>query len=58
MAAVYVGHNYLVFRDSQRVTAFTEHFDNLVRAADIGARAFPDKLAALRALVHRGGPPA
>lgn len=58
MAAVYVGHNYLVFRDSQRVTAFTEHFDNLVRAADIGARTFPDKLAALRALVHRGGPPA
>jgi hypothetical protein len=40
------------------VTAFTEHFDNLVRAADIGARAFPEKLAALRALVHTSGTPA
>ena len=40
LAVLYVGRNYLAFRDSQRVQAFTTHFDHLVREAEIGARDF------------------
>ncbi|MFQ1701766.1 helix-turn-helix domain-containing protein [Loktanella agnita] len=33
LAVIYIGRNYLVFRDSERVDALAQHFDNLVRAA-------------------------
>ncbi|WP_341369031.1 helix-turn-helix transcriptional regulator [Yoonia sp. BS5-3] len=38
LAAIYIGQNYLVFRDTERVMAITRHFDQLVRAAKIGQR--------------------
>ena len=49
LAVLYMGRNYLAFRDTERVTAFTEHFDHLVREASVAARGIPDYLAALRA---------
>ncbi|MEM9785551.1 MAG: helix-turn-helix transcriptional regulator [Pseudomonadota bacterium] len=38
LAVIYIGRNYLVFRDTDRVVAITQHFDALVRAAAIGQR--------------------
>lgn len=38
LAAIYIGQNYLVFRDTERVTAMTQHFDALVRATSISQR--------------------
>lgn len=48
MAAIYIGQNYLVFRDSNRVRTLTAHFDQLVRQAQHGARDFPTVIAALQ----------
>ena len=48
LAVIYVGRNYLAFRDIQRVRAFSNHFDHLVREARIAARAMPDHLVRLR----------
>lgn len=44
LAALYIGQNYLVFRDSERVQALTAHFDHLVRQASVGARSLPDHI--------------
>jgi len=49
LAVLYIGRNYMVFRDTERVQAMTLHFDHLLREADITARALPERLAALRA---------
>ena len=49
LAALYVGRDYLTFRDRERVAALTQHFDALVREARITARDFPDHLDALAA---------
>ena len=38
LAVIYIGQNYLVFRDTERVTGITQHFDQLVRAAKISER--------------------
>ncbi|MGR3712459.1 MAG: helix-turn-helix domain-containing protein [Shimia sp.] len=48
LAVLYLGRNYLAFRDTERVTGFTEHFDNLVRQADITARQIPEHTTHLR----------
>lgn len=48
MAVLYMGSNYLAFRDSERVQAFTAHFDTLVRDAVVAARDMPAHMAALR----------
>lgn len=48
LSVIYVGSNYLAFRDTQRVRAFSDHFDHLVREAHITARAFPDHLSTLQ----------
>jgi transcriptional regulator with XRE-family HTH domain len=48
LAVLYVGRNYLAFRDNERVQAFVQHFDWLVREAEVSDRAFPDYLRALR----------
>jgi len=44
LAVIYIGRNYLVFRDTERVQAMTRHFDALVRGADVAADAFPAAL--------------
>lgn len=35
LAVIFIGRNYLVFRDTERVAAMTLHFDMLVREAEI-----------------------
>jgi len=47
LATVYVGQFYMVFRDRQQVLALTAHFDQLVRGAEVEARATADWIAAL-----------
>lgn len=47
LATVYVGQFYMVFRDRQQVIALTGHFDQLVREAEIEARAAADWIARL-----------
>lgn len=48
LAVVYLGRSYIAFRDSLRVDSISQHFDWLVREAEIGARDVPKHLAALR----------
>ncbi|SHJ71979.1 Helix-turn-helix [Shimia gijangensis] len=48
LAVLYLGRNYLAFRDKERVLGFTEHFDNLVRQATITARGLPAHIATLQ----------
>lgn len=52
LAVLYVGRNYLAFRDSTRVQAFVMHFDQLVREATISARDLPAHLQELRARIR------
>ncbi len=48
LAVLYLGRNYLAFRDRERIQSFTTHFDTLIRAASITARELPDYVAKLR----------
>jgi transcriptional regulator with XRE-family HTH domain len=41
LAAIYLGQKYLVFRDRERISALTQHFDGLIREAHIGSRGLP-----------------
>ena len=50
LAVIYVGRHYLAFRDSARVETITQHFDFLVREAEVGAR---DMVAHLQGLCDR-----
>ncbi len=47
LAVLYLGRNYLAFRDTERVQAMTRHFDNLVREAAVPSRDYPDHLQRL-----------
>jgi len=47
LAVLYLGRNYLAFRDTERVQAMSRHFDSLVREADVPSRDFPAHLARL-----------
>lgn len=38
LAVLYLGRNYIAFRDRDRIESFTKHFDNLVRQSLISAR--------------------
>ena len=51
MAVIYLGRNYLVFRDKDRVSAITRHFDSLVRKAQFGQRELRDYFDAMIARV-------
>lgn len=51
LAVLYLGRNYLAFRDRERVQAISKHFDVLVREADVTADAFPAWLDRLRSEV-------
>ena len=44
MGAIYLGRHYIVFRDSNRVQAMTNHFDWLVKSAVVDARDFVSHL--------------
>ena len=52
LAAIYLGQNYLTFRDLDRVDAITAYFDILVREAEVPARDLPDLLTELRKALH------
>jgi transcriptional regulator with XRE-family HTH domain len=47
LAVIYLGRHYLAFRDSARVETISQHFDFLVREAEVGARDMPAHLDAL-----------
>lgn len=49
LAAVYLGRQYIVFRDPARVASISQHFDWLVREAPLGARDVIGHLQELRA---------
>ena len=51
LAVVYLGQNYLAFRDHDRVDAITAHFDTLVRNAEVPARDLPQFLETLKAKI-------
>ena len=48
LAVLYLGRNYLAFRDKERVESFTSHFDNLIRQSVVTARDLPDQVQRLR----------
>lgn len=48
LAVVYLGRHYIAFRDDARVEAVSEHFDWLVREAEIDARDAARHLRALK----------
>lgn len=52
LAVVYLGRNYMAFRDTERVQAIGRHFDGLVRDAVITAEAMPAHLADLHRQVR------
>lgn len=47
LAVLYVGQCYLAFREAERVRSLTEHFDWLVREAEVDARHVPDYINSL-----------
>lgn len=47
LAVVYIGRNYMAFRDTERVQALTGHFDHLLREASVADREMPDYLRSL-----------
>lgn len=47
LAVLYLGRNYLAFRDTERVGAMSRHFDALVREAAVPSRDFPRHLQRL-----------
>ncbi|NAZ37206.1 helix-turn-helix domain-containing protein [Rubellimicrobium sp. CFH 75288] len=49
LAVLYLGRNYLAFRDRGRVETLTRHFDALVREAAVPSRDLPAHLSALAA---------
>ncbi|PRY25038.1 helix-turn-helix protein [Aliiruegeria haliotis] len=54
LGVVYVGRFYLAFRSRDRVRSLTEHFDGLVREAEIGSRGVVPWLQALRDGIEDG----
>lgn len=51
IAVLYLGQHYLSFRERDRVRTLIEHFDGLVREADVTSRDWPRHLQALLASV-------
>jgi len=48
LAVLYLGQNYLAFRDTERVQLMTRHFDTLVREASITPRDLPNYIQTLK----------
>ena len=48
LAVIYLGRSYIAFRDALRVQSMTDHFDWLVREAEVGARDAARHLRALK----------
>ena len=54
-AVIYLGRNYISFRDPAHVSAISAHFDWLVRQAPLGAREVAEALRSLRAGLDHSG---
>ncbi|MFT7449054.1 MAG: transcriptional regulator with XRE-family HTH domain [Glaciecola sp.] len=52
IAAIYLGQQYVVFRDRERVQNVTRHFDWLVRESMASARQVPALLLSMRDAIH------
>lgn len=52
LAAIYLGRQYIAFRDPDRVASISRHFDWLLRNAASSARNVPEHLRKLRASVE------
>ncbi len=52
LAVLYVGRNYIAFRDSERVQTFSRHFDGLVREATVSDREFIGFLEEMQVLAR------
>ncbi|PJE30805.1 Transcriptional regulator, contains XRE-family HTH domain [Pseudooceanicola antarcticus] len=48
LSVLYIGQNYIAFRDTERVQAMTAHFDYLVREASVASRVLPEYLRELK----------
>ncbi|MDE4191577.1 helix-turn-helix domain-containing protein [Phaeobacter gallaeciensis] len=46
LCVFYAGSHYMAFRDRERIETFTNHFDQLIREADLTARQLPERLRA------------
>ncbi len=55
LCVFYAGGHYMAFRDRDRVTTFTRHYDRLVREADLSARHLPTHLRRLRENIRAAG---
>ncbi len=53
LAVLYIGRNYMAFRDTERVQALTEHFDHLLREASVSDRDMPGYLTELSEGIRR-----
>ncbi len=51
LAVVYIGRYYLVFRESKQIQALTQHFDGLIRNANVDASAITTHLKSLKHLL-------
>ena len=47
LAVIYLGQKYLVFQVPDRIQALSQHFDGLIREAEIGTRELPAFIGAL-----------
>ena len=54
LAVIYIGRNYMAFRDTERVQALTGHFDHLLREASVSARDVPEFLSDLDRTAQSG----
>lgn len=52
LAVLYLGQNYMAFRDTERVQFLTRHFDLLVRESSVGSRGIIAHLDGLRPLIR------
>lgn len=52
LAVLYLGQNYVAFRDTERIQAFTEHFDGLIREATTTSRDLRQLLLRLRTRIR------
>ncbi|MCE0505288.1 helix-turn-helix domain-containing protein [Roseivivax sp. GX 12232] len=54
VGVIYVGRVYIAFRESRRITSLIDHFDWLVREAEVDAREAPDYIRGLTRFLDRG----
>ncbi|MBD8877917.1 helix-turn-helix domain-containing protein [Roseibium polysiphoniae] len=51
LGVIYIGGHYMVFRESRQIRALTDHFDQLIRDSDTGARSAAEVIEAMASLL-------